>query len=314
VALSNLINSAYPQRRGLIFCCCLLGLWFGSGSNNNGSAQPQSSERRLKVAVVDFGPTQTGKLVTGLLANRLASNEIAVVDRDLTRSAARGVGYEGSLNLSLSEARDLGAAIGCDFYIIGDAQTLRRTSSTDPSYFESYSSIFLVSARSGKLISWQRPSVQATTAEAAEKKLLAELGGEGVVGKYASILLQATKDERHQRELAVELNTPVIEEATGENSEVNGLRNPRPYRRLKPTYPDSAAKADAIGTVDVLVDLDQEGEVNQVDLARWAGFGLDEAAVNTVKQMHFAPAMKDGVPIPIRVLLRYNFRRETRQK
>jgi hypothetical protein len=44
-------------------------------------------------------------------------------------------------------------------------------------------------------------------------------------------------------------------------------------------------------------------------VARWAGFGLDEATVNTVRQLHFFPAHRDGVPIPMRVLLRYNFRK-----
>ena len=58
----------------------------------------------------------------------------------------------------------------------------------------------------------------------------------------------------------------------------------------------------------MLVELDKEGEVGHVEVARWAGFGLDEATVNTVRQMHFFPALRDGAPIPIRVLLRYNFR------
>jgi TonB family protein len=294
-------------------CCWILFLWLGPGVHGQEAAQPQSPERRLNVAILDFGPSEISKLVSELLAGRLAANEVATTDRDLARSAARGIGYQGSLNLSLSEAQDLGAAIGCDFFIIGDAQTLRRTSSTDPNYFESYASIFLVSSRTGKLISWQRPSFKAPAADAAEQKLLAELKNEDI-SKYVSVLLQATKDERQQRELAVAGNTPVIEEAQGESSEVKGLRNPRPYRRFKPAYPDSAAQADATGIVDVLVDLDEEGEVSQVDLARWAGFGLDEAALNTVRQMHFSPAMRDGKPIPIRVLLRYNFRREAEAK
>ena len=59
----------------------------------------------------------------------------------------------------------------------------------------------------------------------------------------------------------------------------------------------------------MLVDVDKDGEVNRVDVARWAGFGLDEAAVDTVRQLHFFPASRDGVAIPFRVLLRYNFRR-----
>jgi len=104
----------------------------------------------------------------------------------------------------------------------------------------------------------------------------------------------------------------VIEEALEENSEQSSLRLPRPYRRLRPAYPDSAARADAEGTVDVLVDLDTGGEVNRIEVTRWAGFGLDEATVNTVRQLHFFPALRDGVAIPIRVLLRYNFRKPAR--
>jgi TonB family protein len=108
--------------------------------------------------------------------------------------------------------------------------------------------------------------------------------------------------------MAIEQNTLVIEETADENStEGQSFRPPRPYRRLRPVYPESAALADAEGTVDVLVEIDKEGEVRRLEVARWAGFGLDEATVNTVRQLHFSPATRDGVAIPIRVLLRYNF-------
>jgi TonB family protein len=57
------------------------------------------------------------------------------------------------------------------------------------------------------------------------------------------------------------------------------------------------------------MDIDERGEISRVEIVRWAGFGLDEAAVNTVRQLHFVPARRDGQAIPMRVLLRYNFRR-----
>jgi TonB family protein len=76
-----------------------------------------------------------------------------------------------------------------------------------------------------------------------------------------------------------------------------------------PEYPETAATAEAEATVDVLVELDEKGEVNRVEIARWAGFGLDEATIETVRQLHFFPAMRNGTPIPLRVLLRYNFRK-----
>ena len=59
----------------------------------------------------------------------------------------------------------------------------------------------------------------------------------------------------------------------------------------------------------MLVDLDAGGEVMRVEVVRWAGFGLDEVTVENVRRLHFFPAMRDGVAIPIRVLLRYKFRK-----
>jgi outer membrane biosynthesis protein TonB len=38
---------------------------------------------------------------------------------------------------------------------------------------------------------------------------------------------------------------------------------------------------------------------------------LDESVLTTVKQLHFFPAMRNGRAIPMRVLLRYNFRKPT---
>ena len=113
------------------------------------------------------------------------------------------------------------------------------------------------------------------------------------------------------RARAVGRSLPLIEEAPedAESPAAKGLRLPQPYRRLRPAYPETAARAEAEATVDVEVDITTQGEVERVEVVRWAGFGLDEATVNSVRQMHFRPAMRDGQPVPMRVLLRYNFRK-----
>jgi TonB family protein len=61
--------------------------------------------------------------------------------------------------------------------------------------------------------------------------------------------------------------------------------------------------------VDALVEIGADGEVADVRVVRWAGFGLDEEVVATIRRMHFHPARRDGEPVPVRVLLRYNFRK-----
>lgn len=266
-----------------------------------------------KIAVLDFGETRTAARAAEELSQAIASiKTLALADREESRTAARGLGYAGSLNLTLGEARDLGGALGTEFYIIGDAQTLRRSPSTGAAYYEAYASIFIVSTRTGRLILWERPSFEAATPEEAESILLRELKKRGE--HYAEAIKQAWERERSEHLERLERITvapPLIEDAPEDEATAarENLRLPQPYRRLRPTYPETAARASAEATVDVQLEIDERGEVSRVEVVRWAGFGLDEAAVSTVRQLHFAPARRDGQPVPLRVLLRYNFRR-----
>jgi protein TonB len=276
-------------------------------------ATAQQPERPITLAVLDFGATTIGRLISQtLIANLKKETTLAVLDRDLAMAAARGAGYAGSFNLSLDEARNLGAVLGCDFFIVGDAQTLRRSPATGSFYFDSYASLFLVSARTGRLVSWERPAFQAATTTESEKSLIDELSNKEAQQRFVKSIRRAQEEERDERILTAGHPIPVIEaapDADAKSLEAEGLRLPRPYRRFVPAYPETAARAEAEAVVDVLVDLDAGGEVTRVEVARWAGFGLDEATIATVRQLHFFPAMRDGVAIPIRVLLRYNFRK-----
>ena len=214
--------------------------------------------------------------------------------------------------MTLQEARDLGGAIGCDFFLTGDAQTLRRSSFARPVYYEAYASIFIVSARTGRLVLWDRPAFEAAAADEAEKSLLDELTLRAA--RYVEVIRAALFAERAERAQMIErasAEAPLIEDAPEDEAAAarEHIRLPQPYRRLRPAYPETAARADAEATVDVRLEIDAEGEVARVEVMRWAGFGLDEAAVATVRQLHFRPATRDGAPVPIRVLLRYNFRR-----
>lgn len=274
-----------------------------------------SAHGKTTVSVLDFAQTDFGKVAAEKVRNRLrATGELQVADADLSRSAAMGNGYTGSLNLTVSEARDLGAALATDFFVIGDAQTLRRSSFASPVYYESYCSVFLVSARTGRLLLWERPTFNSDQATTAEGQLSEYLSGPQLSHRLLVGMRRASEDERIQRTIVASSPAPLIEEAPGDEktAEAQGLRLPRPYRRLRPEYPASAARAEAEATVDVVVAVGADGEVGDVEVVRWAGFGLDEATVNTVRQMHFFPAMRNGTAIPMRVLLRYNFRKPPR--
>jgi TonB family protein len=295
-----------PRSFPLILIVCALSM----------SVTAQTNAQRIRVAVLDFGETPTGLRAAEKLAHALSSdNSLSLTDREESRAAARGTGYAGSLNLTLQEARDLGGAIGSDFYITGDAQTLRRSPSTGSAYYEGYASIFIVSVRTGRLVLWDRPSFEAASPDEAEKSLHKELNERAL--RYAEAIGKARELERSERAQVLErvvVVTPIIEDAPDDEAAAReGLRLPQPYRRLRPAYPETAARAEAEATVDVQLDIDTSGEVSRVEIVRWAGFGLDEAATSTVRQLHFAPARRDGAPIPMRVLLRYNFRRPAKE-
>ncbi|HJP94976.1 MAG TPA: energy transducer TonB [Pyrinomonadaceae bacterium] len=267
------------------------------------------------MSILDFGSTPIAKSAADMLRSRFrSSGQVVVADADLTRAAAKGIGYSGSLNLSIDEARDLGAALATEFYFIGDAQTLRRSSFKTPVYFESYCSIFLVSARSGRLLLWERPSFENNEATAAEARLSEYLSADVFIRRLIETILKTREEERVQRTTLPASAEVLIEEAPEDEkvAAAEGIRLPRPYRRFRPEYPETAVRAEAEATVDVAVNVGADGEVSEVQVVRWAGFGLDETTVATVRQLHFFPAMKNGTPIPMRVLLRYNFRKPPR--
>ena len=291
----------------VIIAACILSL----------NAAAQTNAQRIRVAVLDFGNTQTAKQATAKLTAAVsADNGLLIIDSEESRAAARGAGYAGSLNMTLQEARDLGGAIGSDFYLTGDAQTLRRSPSTGPVYYEAYASIFIVSSRTGKLVMWDRPAFEAATPDEAEKSLLRELKERGA--RYSGAIRAAREMERNERAQVVErvsALTPVIEDAPEDEAAAarEGIRLPLPFSRLRPAYPETAARAEAEATVDVQLEIDTSGEISRIEIVRWAGFGLDEATLGTVRQLHFRPALRNGVAIPMRVLLRYNFRRPPKE-
>ena len=276
--------------------------------------QAQETPHSIKLGVLDFGNTPLGKSAADKLrAGFRSASNVQILDPDLSLTAARGVGYSGSLNMTVSDARDLGNAMDSEFFIIGDAQTLRRSSSQVVEYYESYSSILVISSRSGQLVLWDRLSAESDKPKSAEENLSKGLSSKELIERYLTAIEKALSDEKNQRAIVLDTKAPLVEEAPEDDNaaEAQGLRLPRPFRRLRPAYPESAARAEIEATVDVLVDVGADGEVGQIQVARWAGFGLDETTVATVRQLHFFPASRNGKAVPLRVLLRYNFRKPT---
>jgi TonB family protein len=100
----------------------------------------------------------------------------------------------------------------------------------------------------------------------------------------------------------------VIEVLTDE-MDGKGTAQPVFYQRLKPAYTEEAGLADITATVELEAVFGADGRVGEVEVVRWAGFGLDESAAATVRSLRFKPAERAGKKLTIRALVRYNFRR-----
>ncbi len=83
---------------------------------------------------------------------------------------------------------------------------------------------------------------------------------------------------------------------------------PRVIHRVNPEYTDEALSAKLQGTVVLSTVVSIDGTPGEIKVVRGLGKGLDEKAVECLRQWRFAPASNDGDPIPMKVTFEMNFR------
>ena len=77
---------------------------------------------------------------------------------------------------------------------------------------------------------------------------------------------------------------------------------------VDPEFSDEARRAKYQGVCLISLIVDAQGNPQDIRVARVLGMGLDEKAVEAVKQFKFKPAMKDGkTPVPVRMTIEINF-------
>ena len=83
---------------------------------------------------------------------------------------------------------------------------------------------------------------------------------------------------------------------------------PRLASRVNPEYSPEARVANHQGMVELSVEVGSDGVVHNVELRRNLGLGLDEKAVEAVRQWRFEPGTKSGIPVTVKALVNVNFR------
>jgi hypothetical protein len=268
-----------------------------------------------RVALIGFarqrGTNESRHIEEAITEALSRDNRVTLIDQSLVQPALVGIGYDGSINMSKDEARRLAAAIGCDFVIIGKSEALTRSARENESHEEAYAGVMIVDARTGSLAAFDFVSEKGDTREAALAGLVKTLSARasGYVDRIAQFTgAHVTKDSvRDAARLQVEEK---IEDIPDEGSpRAVGFAPPEFLNRVKPEYTADAELADITATVESMVVFRLNGEVGRVEITRWAGFGLEDSAERAIRQLKFKPAVRDGKPVSVRALIRYNFRR-----
>jgi TonB family protein len=87
-----------------------------------------------------------------------------------------------------------------------------------------------------------------------------------------------------------------------------GVAAPQLIFAPDPEFSDEARRAKFQGICVVSLIVDPQGNPQRVQVVRHLGMGLDEKAVDAVKQYRFKPATLQGKPVPVEVNIEVTFR------
>ena len=88
----------------------------------------------------------------------------------------------------------------------------------------------------------------------------------------------------------------------------NGVSKPELLHKVEPEYSEAARKAKFQGVVMLYIVVDQNGNAINPRVMKSLGLGLDEKAIEAVKQWKFKPGYKDGKPVAVAATVEVDFR------
>jgi TonB family protein len=88
----------------------------------------------------------------------------------------------------------------------------------------------------------------------------------------------------------------------------SGVDPPRLLKEVRALYSDQARRANLEGVVDLEIVIRRDGSVGDVRVMKGLGLGLNEQAIQAVRQWRFAPARLKGAPVDVIVEVSVEFR------
>lgn len=88
----------------------------------------------------------------------------------------------------------------------------------------------------------------------------------------------------------------------------SGITPPAIVREVKPDYTEEARRRGVAGDVDLEIVVRADGSVGSVTLIHGLGSGLDQRAIDAVRQWRFSPARRFGTPVDVIVEVSVEFK------
>jgi protein TonB len=86
-----------------------------------------------------------------------------------------------------------------------------------------------------------------------------------------------------------------------------GVSAPQVLRSMKPEFTEQARAANFQGSVTLQLIVDAQGDPQNIRVIHPLGMGLDEMAVQALRQYKFKPAMYQGHPVAVQIIMDVDF-------
>ncbi|HYC90191.1 MAG TPA: M56 family metallopeptidase [Thermoanaerobaculia bacterium] len=125
-------------------------------------------------------------------------------------------------------------------------------------------------------------------------------------GRTYKVVVNTAADASGTAEIEVREGSEVVWTATrmfsgpgAAASTPSNMTPPRPITKVEPVYTEAAKREGIYGIVIVEASINERGTVDSARVLKGLPYGLDQAAVDAIRQWTFEPATIDGKPVPV---------------
>jgi TonB family protein len=137
-----------------------------------------------------------------------------------------------------------------------------------------------------------------------------------ILDLYAQFLTrQGRSDEARsmqQQAAAIRTTHSARTPVSGASPDINRIggdvKPPVLLSKAEPQYTADARIAKYQGKVTLYIEVGADGMPHNVQVVRGLGLGLDQRAIDALRQWRFKPATRSGQPVPVQATVEVNFR------